>query len=155
MTWSACRGCSAMHAPRNPSNTQPRRDAEAARKRRPILTKKIPLRISTVIVKKKKKKGEEETQNSVQPRDARQARCRRQMPRRSLRPAASWHSSQPHECFDMKCLREEVEQMHFRDFITDARPGDFLRFSGRACQNCQIASKCGWIAGKIHNLVGT
>src|ERR1700687_262385 len=90
----------------------------------------------------------------VQPRVAGPVRCRRQMPRRSLRPAASWHSSQPHEGFDVKCLWEEIEQMHFRDFIADAWPGDFFRFPGCACQHRQIASQRGWIAGKINNLFG-
>ena len=45
--------------------------------------------------------------------------CRRQMPRSSLGPAASWHSLQPREGFDMKRLREQIEQMHFRDFVAD------------------------------------
>ena len=69
-------------------------------------------------------------QHFAQPRDAGRVGCRWQMPRQSQRPAVSWHSSQPHERFDVKGLRKQIEQMHFRDFITDARPGDFFRFPG-------------------------
>ncbi len=54
----------------------------------------------------------------------------RQMPRSSLGPAASWHSLQPHEGFDMKCLREQIEQMHFRDLVADVWPGFFFPFPG-------------------------
>ena len=48
-----------------------------------------------------------------------------------LRPAASCRFSQPYERFDVKCLREQVEEVHLRDFVTDARPGNFFRFAGR------------------------
>src|SRR5207249_7257097 len=76
----------------------------------------------------KGKKGECEKKRFSQPQDAGRTRSRWQMPQQSLRPAASWRSSQPYQRFDMKCLWEQVEQMHVRDFIANTRPGDFLWF---------------------------
>ena len=56
---------------------------------------------------------------SAQPPDAAPVRCRWQTRRRSPRLAASWRSSQPHQRLDMKSLREQIEQMHFRDFVAN------------------------------------
>src|SRR5258708_2401214 len=45
-----------MQTPKNPSNTQLRREAEAARKRRPSFTRKIPVRTRTAIVTKEEER---------------------------------------------------------------------------------------------------
>ena len=76
----------------------------------------------------KGKKGECKKRRFLQPQDAGRTRCRSQMPRQSLRPAASWRSSQPDQRFDVKCLWEQVEQVHLRDFISHTWPDDFLWF---------------------------
>src|SRR5882762_4386474 len=86
------------------------------------------------------------------PWGAGRVRCRLGRQRRSPRPAASWHPSQPNERFNMKSLRKQVEQMHFRDFVADARPGNLFWPPRRGRQHPQIASQRGRIAGKIHNL---
>src|SRR6266436_2568216 len=105
-----------MQTTRNPSNTQVGREAAAARKRHPILTRRIPVRTRTAIVAKEEERRRREEEK----------KRRRDVAFR----AASWHSSQPYQGFDVKCLREEIEQIHFRDFIADAWPGDFFRFPG-------------------------
>ena len=78
------------------------------------------------------RRGRENKRRSTfaRPRGAGLSPCRRQMPRLSLGPAASWRSLQPHQSFDMKCLREQIEQMHFRDFVADVWPGVFFPFPG-------------------------
>src|SRR5258708_972348 len=56
--------------PRNPSNSQVNKETAAARKRRPIFTRRIPVRTRTAIVTKEeegRRRGEEETQHSLQP----------------------------------------------------------------------------------------
>src|SRR5258708_37472964 len=91
----------------------------------------------------------------AQPQDAGRVGCRWQMPQQSLRLAVSWRPSKPHKRFDVERLWEQIEQMHFRDFITDAWPGNFFRFPERRGQYRQVACQCGWITGKIHNLSGS
>src|SRR6266481_68403 len=142
-----------MQTPSNPSNTQLRREAEAARKRRPIFTGCIRVRTRTAMVTK-----EDERRRRDAPFRARVGWSPSAMPQANAEAiataAASWHSLQPQQGFDVKCLREKIEQMHFRNFIADAWPSDFFRFPERARQHRQIARKRGWIAGEVYNFFG-
>src|SRR6267143_6470436 len=45
-----------MQTPRNPSNTQVNKETAAARKRRPIFTRRIPVRTRTAIVTKEEER---------------------------------------------------------------------------------------------------
>ena len=101
----------------------------AASKRRPIFTRRIPVRTRTAIITK----AEERRRRDAEFRAT--AGCKPSaMPQANAaaiaRLAASWHSLQPHQSFDVKCLREQIEHVHFRDLIADAWPSDFFRLPG-------------------------
>src|SRR6516225_12025817 len=64
---------------------------------------------------------------------------------------SSWLFPRPHQGLDVKCLREQIEQMHFRDFVAVARGGDLLRLPRRIGQDRHITSERGRIARKINN----
>src|SRR5713226_7694956 len=66
-------------------------------------------------------------------------RYRPQTRRPSQRPELSWHFFQPDECFDVECLREQVKQMHFRDFVATRGPRCILLPSWRTGQNRQVS----------------
>ncbi len=92
-------------------------------------TRRIPVRTRTAIITKEEERRRRDAAFRAT------AGCKPSaMPQANAaaiaRPAASWHSLQPHQCFDVKRLREQIEHVHFRDFIADAWPSDFFRLPG-------------------------
>src|SRR5215469_685358 len=65
--------------------------------------------------------------------------------------SSSWRFPQPQQGLDVKCLREQIEQMHFRDFVAVARGGDLFWLPRRIGQDRHIAGEGGRIARKINN----
>jgi len=111
----------------DPSKTQLRIEATLARKRRRVLTKIIPVRTRTPMKMKKRKEKRSKhfaTTAGMQPEHDAVGKCCG-----DATAGSSCNLRKPHEGLDVKCLRKQIEQMHFVTH-NECWPRNSLRFPG-------------------------
>src|SRR6516164_887959 len=74
------------------------------------------------------------------------------MQRRVSRPGVSFAQAQPHQGFDVKGLRKQIEQIQVRNLVTVCGLNIRSRFSLGSCEDSQIARQCRRITGEISDV---